>query len=266
MRFRTPLIAGLIGSAAVAGFFLFRAPVSVARPAAPNPETAATKLPVKQVVLFSSGVGYFQRQGEVEGDARVDLSFPAGDINDLLKSLTLQDLNGGLVTAVSYDSHDPVERTLKSFAVDLTGHPGVMGLLEQARGEKIEILLQQSAGQQSGTLSGTIVGVEAQKQAGKEGPEQVAFLNMWCADGLRANTAGPWIHSRYLTTRRRRRCRSRSAARASGRCASGMSPSRPSGRRATDWCSATRSVSRSSKVGRWSRTRRMRTGTACAWH
>src|SRR5207248_5499475 len=102
------------------------------------------------------------------------------------KSLTLQDLDGGLVTAVNYDSHDPVERTLKSFAVDLTGHPNLMGLLEQARGEKIEILLQQSAGQQSGTLAGTIVGVEAQKQAGKEGPEEIAFLNMWCADGLRS--------------------------------------------------------------------------------
>jgi hypothetical protein len=186
MRLRTPLVAGLIGSAAVTGFFLFRSPASVARPAAPNPEAAATKLPVKQVVLFSSGVGYFQRQGEIEGDARIDLSFPAGDINDLLKSLTLQDLNGGLITAVNYDSHDPVERTLKSFAVDLTSQPGMMGLLEQARGEKVEIILQQSAGQQSGTLSGTVVGVEAQKQAGKEGPEQIAFLNMWCADGLRS--------------------------------------------------------------------------------
>src|SRR5438876_2660770 len=186
MRFRTPLIAGLIGSAAVAGFFVFRSPASLGRPAAPNPEAAASKLPVKQVVLFASGVGDFQRQGEVEGDARIDLSFPAGDINDLLKSLTLQDLNGGLVTAVNYDSHDPVERTLKSFAVDLTSHPNLMGLLEQARGEKVEILLQQSAGQQRGTLAGTIVGAEAQKQAGKEGPEQIAFLNMWCADGLRS--------------------------------------------------------------------------------
>src|SRR5207248_5020516 len=38
----------------------------------------------------------------------------------------------------------------------------------------------------SGTLTGTVVGVESQKQAGKEGPEQVGFLNMWCADGLRS--------------------------------------------------------------------------------
>src|SRR5437773_7429529 len=171
------LLLGLIlaAPAAAMAYYAFHAPNSIARPAAPNPDAAASKLPVKQVVLFSSGVGYFQRQGEVEGDARIDLSFPAGDINDLLKSLTLQDLNGGLVTAVNYDSHDPVERTLKSFAVDLTGQPSLMALLEQARGEKVEILLQQSAAQQSGTLAGTIVGVAAQKQAGKEGSEEIAL-------------------------------------------------------------------------------------------
>src|SRR5439155_10053979 len=104
--------------------------------AAAAPAADAPRLPVKAVILFSSGVGYFQREGAVDGDARVDLTFPAGDINDLIKSLTLQDLGGGLVTAVSYDSHDPVERTLKSFAVDLTGNPGQAQLLDQARGEK----------------------------------------------------------------------------------------------------------------------------------
>src|SRR5262249_1428887 len=139
-----------------------------------------------RVVLFNSGVGYFQREGDIDGDARVDLSFPAGDINDLIKSLTLQDLGGGFVSAVSYDSHDPVERTLKSFAVDLTGNPGQAQLLDQARGEKAEVVLQQTAGQSAGTLAGTIVGVEHQPQSGKEGPAQVAFLNLWCADGLRS--------------------------------------------------------------------------------
>src|SRR5438309_2584066 len=45
----------------------------------------ANPLPISQVVLFNSGVGYFQRSGEVEGDARVDLQFQSGDINDLIK-------------------------------------------------------------------------------------------------------------------------------------------------------------------------------------
>src|SRR5437899_3487246 len=55
----------------------------------------AAPLPIGQVILFSSGVGYFQREGEVEGNTRVELSFPASDVNDLLKSLVLQDLGGG---------------------------------------------------------------------------------------------------------------------------------------------------------------------------
>ena len=35
----------------------------------------AVNLPMTRVVLFNSGVGYFSRSGDVEGDARVDLAF-----------------------------------------------------------------------------------------------------------------------------------------------------------------------------------------------
>src|SRR5262245_29552815 len=83
----------------------------------------AVTLPVSRVVLFNSGVGYFTRGGEVEGDARVDLVFPEDDVNDLLKSMVLEDFNGGRVAAVSYDSREPIARTLSSFAIDLNGNP-----------------------------------------------------------------------------------------------------------------------------------------------
>src|SRR6185437_1978246 len=98
-----------------------------------------TQLPIGQVVLFSSGVGYFQREGSVEGNARVDLSFPVTDINDLLKSMVLRDLDGGHISTVSYDSNAPIERTLKSFAVNLTTNPSFAQILDQARGEKVEV-------------------------------------------------------------------------------------------------------------------------------
>src|SRR5262249_12588084 len=125
-------------------------------------------LPVTGCALFSSGVGYFQREAEIDGSARVDLTFPGSDINDLLKSMVLQDLGGGHIAAVSYDSHDPIEKTLKSFAVDLTHNPSFGQILNQARGEKVEVVQQQAANQ-AGTLTGTIVGVEKQKQpAGKD--------------------------------------------------------------------------------------------------
>src|SRR4029079_2668401 len=78
----------------------------------------AVSLPITRVVLFNSGVGYFSRSGEVEGDARVDLSFQEQDVNDLLKSMVLEDFNGVRVAAVSYDSREPISRTLASFAVN----------------------------------------------------------------------------------------------------------------------------------------------------
>src|SRR5262249_38124563 len=55
----------------------------------PQEGKPATALPIAQVVLFSSGVGYFQRERVVEGDARVDLTFDVRDINDLIKSMVL---------------------------------------------------------------------------------------------------------------------------------------------------------------------------------
>src|ERR1041384_6202863 len=56
---------------------------------------ASAKLPVSEIILYSSGVGYFQRDGEVEGKAAVALHFKVEDINDLLKSMVVQDRDGG---------------------------------------------------------------------------------------------------------------------------------------------------------------------------
>jgi hypothetical protein len=160
---------------------------SLPHPAAAVPADTSVQLPIGQVVLFSSGVGYFQREGQIEGDARVDLSFPVQDINDLIKSMILRDLDGGHISAVSYDSNAPVEKTLSSFAVKLNGNPGFGQILNQARGEKVEAVLQQANANQPGTLTGSIMGVEDQQQpAGKDGVVNVQVLNMWCADGMRS--------------------------------------------------------------------------------
>ncbi len=165
-----------------------------------QPAEVRSQLPIAQVVLFSSGVGYFQREGVVEGDARVDLSFDVRDINDLIKSMVVRDLDGGHVAAVSYDSNAPVDRTLKSFAVNLNGNPSFAGILNQARGEKIEVVLQQTNAGQPGTLTGTIVGLEKQKQTvGKDAVAEVEVLNLWCADGVRSLKMSEVQRVRFLS-------------------------------------------------------------------
>jgi hypothetical protein len=147
---------------------------------------AAVTLPITNVVLFNSGVGYFARSGEVEGEARVDLTFPETDINDLLKSMTLQDFNGGNISSVSYDSHEPVTRTLASFAINLNGQPTLGDILRQTRGEKIEIVMQPGNTTQPGNLQGTILGLEHQKVPVGTAQIDVEMLNISTAEGLRS--------------------------------------------------------------------------------
>src|SRR6185437_11967460 len=145
----------------------------------------AVNLPISRVVLFNSGVGYFTRAGEVEGDARVDLTFQESDVNDLLKSMVLEDFNNGRISAVSYDSREPVWRTLASFAIDFSEKPTYAEILSQVRGERVEVTMQSTAQNQPGKLVGAIVGIEKQKPASAKDSE-VKVLNMWCAEGLRS--------------------------------------------------------------------------------
>src|SRR3954447_12649909 len=143
-------------------------------------------LPISQVVLFNSGVGHFTRSGEVDGDARVDLTFPEQDVNDLIKSMTLRDLSPtGRAAAVTYDSHDPIDRTLASFAITLNNSPSLAQILTQARGEQVEVTLANTA-TQPGSLTGKIIGVEQQAVPSKERPVPVSVVSLWCAEGVRA--------------------------------------------------------------------------------
>src|SRR5258708_2550336 len=143
-------------------------------------------VPISRVILFSSGVAHHTRSAEVEGDARIDLTFPEQDINDLIKSMVLQDFSEkGRVSAVTYDSREPIDRTLRSFAINLNNNPSFSNILTQARGEKVEVVMQQTATGQPGTITGSIIGVEKQKQAAKDGAVENEVLNLWCAEGVR---------------------------------------------------------------------------------
>jgi hypothetical protein len=115
-------------------------------------------VPVKAVVLYSSGVGYFEHFGTVRGDGSTELRFKTDQINDILKSLVLQDLDGGKVSTITYPSQDPLAKTLRSFQVDITANPSLADLLNQLRGAKVQITT--SGGEK---LEGVILGVEKKK-------------------------------------------------------------------------------------------------------
>ncbi len=135
---------------------------------------AVADVPVKEVVLFSSGVGYFQHEGMVQGDGSTELRFKTNQINDILKSLVLQDLDGGKVGAVTYPSQDPIGKMLKSFAVDITANPPMADLLNQLRGARVTMVVSAEK------IDGVILGVEVKKRAVGDKGETVeqAVLNL----------------------------------------------------------------------------------------
>ncbi len=117
-----------------------------------------TEFPLKQVVLFTSGTAYFERTTEISGTVTTELAFKTDQINDLIKSLVLIDDGGGQITAVTYESRDPVDRTLKSFSVDLTDNPSLGILLNRLRGVNVRVKAT------SRDWTGMVVGVETRKR------------------------------------------------------------------------------------------------------
>lgn len=135
---------------------------------------SVTELPVTRVVLFTSGVAYFEHSGTVNGTQEVELPVATENMDDLLQSLVLQDFDGGLVQAVRYPSRDPLNRILGSYSLDLSGNPTMAQILSQARGESVRL-------QATREVVGVIVNVERVNV-----PEQPPrdYLTLATSDGL----------------------------------------------------------------------------------
>src|SRR6476660_7572683 len=101
--------------------------------------SGAQSVPVTKVMLFSSGVGYFEHAGSVRGNASTELRFKTSQINDILKSIMLQDQDGGRIGTITYPSQDPLTKTLKSFQVDIAQNPTLADLLIQLRGARVSV-------------------------------------------------------------------------------------------------------------------------------
>ena len=140
----------LIGSILVAFIFCFGLPLSATAQGEGSPP------PLKKVTLYNHGVGYFERQGRINGDQQITFLFDAGQINDVLKSLVVLDLGKGTVKGVTFDTTKPVERQLEEFGISLDGTnaSGLTTLLGQLKGTRVEIRAS------TGTIGGVVVGIE----------------------------------------------------------------------------------------------------------
>src|ERR1700676_2901308 len=103
------------------------------------PEVQAPDMPVRRVVLYKNGVGYFEHLGRVRGNQDIHIDFTSGQLNDALASLTVLDLNGGRISGVSYNSAAPFDKRLGALRLPLGEQTSVSKFLDALRGARLEV-------------------------------------------------------------------------------------------------------------------------------
>jgi hypothetical protein len=131
---------------------------------------AAAELPVRTVVLYKHGVGYFERSGTLGPGESARLDFKADEMNDVLKSITVS-AQSGKVTALRYDSSIPLSQKLTEFPFAVQGGAALSGIIDQFKGARIELELG------SQKVTGTIVSARLiQGEKDRAEREQVTLL------------------------------------------------------------------------------------------
>jgi hypothetical protein len=132
-------------------------PAQTRKQVAPEPAAnpAGTSLPLRRVILYKNGIGYFEHSAKVNGSQELHINFTTGQLNDALASLTANDLGGGHITSVRFNSIAPLSERLRALHLPLSQQTSRQQFLNALRGTRVEI--------QSGTASvtGKLLSVES---------------------------------------------------------------------------------------------------------
>ncbi len=134
-------------------FVFTQGPAPQLERAVSEPESAQP-LPVRRVILYKTGVGYFEHLGSVRDRQNITIRFTSAQLNDVLSSLTVMDLGKGQVTGISYNSVAPLEQRLGALRLPLGGSGTQADLLRSLRGARVEV----NAG--AGAVRGRLLSVE----------------------------------------------------------------------------------------------------------
>jgi hypothetical protein len=124
---------------------------------------SAGRLPVKRVVLYKNGVGYFEHSARVHGNQDLAIDFTTGQLNDVLKSLTAVDLGDGRISGVRYNSIAPLDERLKALRLPFGEQLTRVDFLAALRGARVEV----HSG--SDNTIGRLLSVEKEKRFNEKG-------------------------------------------------------------------------------------------------
>jgi hypothetical protein len=132
---------------------------------ATHSQTDPNRLPVKRVVLYKNGVGYFEHSTHVHGTQELNIDFTTAQLNDVLKSLTVVDLGEGRISSVRYNSIAPLSERLKSLRLPFGEDIARDDFLTALRGARVDV----KSG--AATASGKLLSVEKVKHHSPDGKD-----------------------------------------------------------------------------------------------
>ena len=151
------------------------------------------KLPVKRVVLYKNGVGYFEHLGSIRNSQDVAIAFTSNQLNDVLKSLTVLDLDGGSIGGVAYGSAAPVERQLGDLRLPLGEKSSLTEFLGALRGARLEVRTA------TGVITGRLLSVERKTRMGGGATLEVDYLSLITESGeVKTTEVSPSFSVRLL--------------------------------------------------------------------
>ena len=139
-------------------------------------------LQLERVVLYRNGIGYFERTGEVEGEVLV-LKVRKDQVNDLLKSLTVVEREGGKAVSISMPL-DPQTWANAALATLAPGRGSLAEVLDALRGTSVTLSTTE------GSLTGRIV--DGGVHRGGAGPGRPGCA--WRVDSARSAWHRPQGH------------------------------------------------------------------------
>jgi hypothetical protein len=98
----------------------------------------AAELPLREIILYKHGVGFFERSGSIPAGDSARLDFKASEMNDVLKSLIINGKSGS-VSGLRYDSGVPLDEKLAAFPFRIDPSQALSGVLDQLKGSRVEM-------------------------------------------------------------------------------------------------------------------------------
>lgn len=139
---------------------------------------AAQDLSLKRVMLSSGGIGYFEHEAEIDGNAELKLNVRLDQVDDVLKSLVVYDDKGG-IGGVSLPGKEPLTEAFRGLPFGEDALSSLATLVQALQGAEITV---------SGPrmLSGRVVAVTPEVTTTSNGQEtrQRHRVSVLTADGV----------------------------------------------------------------------------------